>query len=180
MPTPNLVLRRRISTCLGARSLKIEDTVCNDSFVPVPHMLLYHVNFGFPVIAPGTRLELDAPAPTPRDAAAAAGLAEFGTYAAPDPDFKAQVFFHDPRPTPDGMVTARLRGPAGPAVFVRYRAAELPAFTQWKMTQAGVYVSALEPCTTHEGPRALRRAQGRLRDLGAGEEIHYQIEVGVE
>jgi hypothetical protein len=65
-------------------------------------------------------------------------------------------------------------------VFVRYRAAELPALTQWKMLQAGVYVGAIEPCTSHEGPRELRRFQGCLRDLAPGESVHYQIEIGIE
>jgi hypothetical protein len=178
IPSPNLVLYRRISTRLGASSLKIEDTVSNDSFVPVPHMMLYHVNFGFPVIAPGTKLEIDDLDILPRDPAAAAGLAEYAVYEPPDPKFQAQVFFHNPRPATDGFVTAWLRSPIGPDVYVRYRAAELPVMTQWKMTQAGVYVSAIEPCTTHEGPRSLRRSQGRLRDLAPGETVHYEIEIG--
>ena len=180
MPIPNLVLNRRITTHLGARSFKIEDTVTNDSFVPVPHMLLYHINFGFPVIAPGTRLEIQDHDVQPRDAAAAAGLADYAVYDAPDANFQAQVFFHNPIPDAGGFVRAELRSPSGPNAYVRYRAAELPALTQWKMTQAGVYVSALEPCTTHEGPRALRRSQGRLRDLAPGASIHYEIEVGTD
>jgi hypothetical protein len=179
MPTPNLHLRRRITTALGARWLKIEDTVTNDSFVPVPHMLLYHVNFGFPVITPGTTLAVDDLELTARDEAAAAGLAEATQFGMPDPNFEAQVFFHTPRPAADGYVTARLHSPLGPGVYVRYRAAELPALTQWKMTQAGVYVCGIEPCTSHEGLRSLRRSQGQLRDLAPGEQKVYQIEIGV-
>ena len=179
MPTPNLVLQRRITTRLGARWLKIEDRVRNDSFVPLPHMLLYHINFGFPVIAPGTTLEIDDLQVEPRDAAAAAGLAEHHTFGPPDPNFQPQVFFHHPQTAADGRVTARLHSPLGPGAYVRYRAAELPALTQWKMTQSGVYVCGIEPCTTHEGSRVLRRSQGRLRDLAPGEEVFYEVEIGV-
>lgn len=179
MPTPNLLLQRRITTRLGARWLKIEDTVRNESFVPVPHMLLYHINFGFPLIAPGTRLEVDDLEVQPRDEVAAAGLAEHASFGPPDPTFQAQVFFHTPRPAADGTVTARLHSPLGPGVYVRYRAAELPALTQWKMIQSGVYVCGIEPCTTHEGARQLRRSQGRLRDLAPGEEVSYEVEIGV-
>ena len=179
MPYPNLVLQRRITTRLGARSLKIEDVVRNESFVPVPHMLLYHINFGFPLLAPGTQLEVDDIRVEPRDDVAAAGLAEHASFGPPDPNFQAQVFFHTPRPAADGYVTARLRSPLHPGAYVRYRANELPALTQWKMIQSGVYVCGIEPCTTHEGSRALRRSQGSLRDLAPGEEVHYEIEIGV-
>jgi hypothetical protein len=179
MPAPNLLLQRRITTHLGASSLKIEDTVTNESFVPAPHMLLYHINFGFPVITSGTTLEIDDLELLPRDEAAAAGLTEAGTFGEPDPNFQAQVFFHTPRPAPDGFVTVRLCTPIGPQVYVRYRAAELPALTEWKMAQAGVYVCGIEPCTAHEGPRSLRRGQGQLRDLAPGEKINYVVEIGV-
>ena len=180
LPAPNLVLYRRISTKLGASTLKIEDTVLNDSFVPVPHMMLYHINFGFPVIAPGTRLEVDThDVTTMFGADVAVAASDYTDFAPADPATQAQVFFHNPRPTADGSVTAYLRSRIGPDVFVRYRAAELPALSQWKMLQAGSYVNAIEPCTTHEGPRALRRRQGRLRDLAPGEQVDYQVEVGV-
>lgn len=180
MPVPNLLLRRCITTRLGSNSLTIKDTITNQSFVPVPHMLLYHINFGFPVIAPGTRFEVDTEDTQPRDSTAASGLADYAVYHDPDPDFKAQVFFHTPRPAPDGYVTVRLNSPLGCNAYVRYHAAELPSLTQWKMTQAGVYVSAVEPCTAHEGSRALRRSQNRLHDLAPGESIDYEIEIGVE
>jgi len=179
LPVPNLLLQRRITTQLGARWLRIEDRVRNDSFVPVPHMLLYHINFGFPLIAPGTRLEVDDLQVEPRDAAAAAGLAEHTTFGPPDPLFDEQVFFHTPRPAADGYVTVRLHSPLGLGAYVRYRAAELPALAQWKMTRAGSYVCGIEPCTTHEGARDLLRSQGRLRDLAPGEEVTYQVEIGV-
>ena len=137
-------------------------------------MLLYHINFGFPVIAPGTRLEVDDLDVQPRDETAAADLPGTPPFGPPDPNFQAQVFFHTPRPAADGYVTVRLRSPLGPGAYVRYRAAELPALTQWKMIQSGVYVCGIEPCTTHEGDRALRRSQGRLRDLAPGEEVYLR------
>src|SRR5947209_4287928 len=40
----DLQLQRRISTRLGAGSLRIEDTVTNNGFARTPHMMLYHCN----------------------------------------------------------------------------------------------------------------------------------------
>ncbi len=67
----------------------------------------------------------------------------------------------------------------GLGAYVRYRAAELAAFSQWKMMGAGEYVCALEPCTVHETPRSQLRREGRLKVLEPGEEVHYLLEVGV-
>jgi hypothetical protein len=53
----NLVLRRRLKTKLGSNRIHIEDVVTNDGFEPTQHMLLYHINLGFPLISEHTRLQ---------------------------------------------------------------------------------------------------------------------------
>ncbi len=63
----NLVLRRRITTWLGASRLLIEDAVTNDGTETTPHMLLYHCNLGFPVLSEHSELLIDSTA-IPRDA----------------------------------------------------------------------------------------------------------------
>jgi hypothetical protein len=178
----NLLLTRRITTRLGAASLQIEDRVRNDGFRPSPHMLLYHCNFGFPVVSPESELTV---APLggpvhPRDAVAELGAGAFARFQAPDPAFAGQLFFHHPQPDPTGHVTASIRNrQLGFGAFVRYRAAELPALSQWKLMAAGDYVCALEPATNHEAPRATLRERGQLRRLAPGEEVNYFVEIGV-
>lgn len=178
----NLLLTRRITTRLGAASFHVEDRVRNDGFRLTPHMLLYHCNFGFPVVSPDSEL-IVAPRDEnvrPRDAAAERGLAGHARFDLPDPDYAEQVFFHYPRPGASGDVTASIVNRAlNFGAFVRYRAAELPALAQWKMMGAGDYVCALEPATNHETPRARLREQGQLKMLAPGEAIHYALELGV-
>jgi len=178
----NLLLTRRITTRLGAASFHVEDRVRNDGFRLTPHMLLYHCNFGFPVVSPDSEL-IVAPRGEnvrPRDAAAERGLAGHARFDLPDPDYAEQVFFHHPRPDASGDVTASIVNRAlNFGAFVRYRAAELPALSQWKMMGAGDYVCALEPATNHETPRARLREQGQLKMLAPGEAIHYALELGV-
>jgi hypothetical protein len=178
----NLLLTRRVTTRLGATSFQIEDRVRNDGFRLTPHMLLYHCNFGFPVVSPESELRV-APADEsvrPRDAAAERGLSVHAQFEVPNPDVAQQVFFHHPRPDAAGYVTASIHNRRlGFGGFVRYRAAELPALAQWKMMGAGDYVCALEPATNHETPRAQLRERGQLRQLEPGEEVNYSLELGV-
>ena len=175
----NLLLTRRVTTKLGATSFTVEDRVCNDGFRLTPHMLLYHCNFGFPVVSPDSELVVDDESVRPRDAAAERGLAAHTRFDLPTSDYAEQVFFHHPRPDSSGCVTAAIVNRSlNFGAFVRYRAAELPALGQWKMMGAGDYVCALEPATNHEAPRAVLRKRGQLKMLAPGEEVNYSLELG--
>ena len=50
----NLVLERRISVPLDENRIEIVDTVRNEGWLPTPHMILYHMNFGAPLLGPET------------------------------------------------------------------------------------------------------------------------------
>jgi len=178
----NQLLTRRITTRLGATSFQMEDHVVNDGFRPSPHMILYHCNFGFPVISPQTELAVTPSSGTvdARDEVAQRGMGTYARFQAPDPDNTGQVFFHNPTPDANGQVTARLHNPdLGFDAFVRYRAAELPALSQWKNLGPGEYVCAIEPCTNHEAPRVDLHQRQELRSLQPGESVDYWVEIGV-
>ena len=51
-----LELKRTIRCILGESTIYIEDEVTNVGNIDVPHMLLYHFNFGWPLIDKGTEL----------------------------------------------------------------------------------------------------------------------------
>lgn len=70
----NLLLTRRISTLLGADPLVVEDRVRNDGYRPTPHMILYHCNFGFPVMSPESELLASLECSRPRDEDGSEGL----------------------------------------------------------------------------------------------------------
>ncbi|ACZ43127.1 conserved hypothetical protein [Thermobaculum terrenum ATCC BAA-798] len=174
-----LTLERTISTRLGANHLAIHDRVRNDGYRPTPHMILYHCNFGFPVVSPDSEVLLADEAVRPRDEDARAGVDRWHLFEAPQADFREQVFFHQPRVGADGMVRAAIvNRQLGFGAFIRYRAAELPCLAQWKMMGARDYVCALEPANYWETPRHVLREEGRLRFLQPGEEVDYYLEIG--
>ncbi|HEY8584530.1 MAG TPA: DUF4432 family protein, partial [Capillimicrobium sp.] len=53
-----LLLRRRIELDVGGRTIRIADAVRNAGYAPTPHALLYHVNLGWPLVAPGATVHL--------------------------------------------------------------------------------------------------------------------------
>jgi hypothetical protein len=176
----NLLLTRTITTRLGASTLTVDDVVRNDGWRETPHMILYHCNFGFPVVSPDSELLVNDEGVKSRDAAAAAGLAGHTRFDPPAAEYPEQVFFHQPRVAADGFVQAAIvNRPLAFGAVVRYRASELPFLAQWKMMGRGDYVCALEPANQWETPRARLRQEGRLRYLAPGEEVHYHLEFGV-
>ena len=72
----NLRLKRRLSTALGDDAIYLEDCVTNLGHVPEYIQILYHCNFGYPFLMPGSEIAVDEHEIAPRDEVAAAGLAE--------------------------------------------------------------------------------------------------------
>lgn len=180
----NLTLTRRIWTHLGSSVIQVRDVVANEGHQTTPHMMLYHCNFGFPLLDKGARLVTPAKEVRPRDEVAAAGLGEQAIYEAPIDGYAEQCFYHDMVADEDGFVTALLVNGAyqdgrGLGISLRYRQAELPCFTQWKMVCAGTYVTGLEPANCWVEGRAKDRERGVLQFLEPGETREYLLEMAV-
>ena len=180
----NITLTRRVWARLGESRLFIRDIVVNEGFQMTPHMMLYHCNFGFPLLAEGTELIAPSKEVTPRDEVAVPGLDAHARYEAPIDGYAEQCFYHDMAAAPDGYVTLVIANRAfnngqGLGAYIRYRQAELPRFTQWKMVCAGTYVTGLEPANCWVEGRDKDRARGILQFLEPGEEREYLLEIGV-
>ncbi|MBI4976784.1 MAG: aldose 1-epimerase family protein [Spirochaetes bacterium] len=178
----NIALTRRISITAGSTHLTIHDTVENLGYGPTEHMMLYHINIGFPVVDAATKLAGPVIRTTPRDAAAQAGEKEWNSFTAPVKGYKEQCFYHTMKPSDDGIATMMLHNKelnGGMGVYVSYDTKELPEFTEWKMTGEGAYVVGLEPGNCRVEGRAKERERGTLTILGPGERRSYTLELGV-
>jgi hypothetical protein len=176
----HLVLHRTIEVSLGASVIRLRDVVCNEGASRTPLMMLYHCNLGWPLVSPASRLVLRETGVTPRDAEAAAGLGRERQFELPSAGYHEQVFYHDLAPDAGGFNTAAMvNTPLGIGLSIRYRRAELPYFTQWKMMGKGMYVVGLEPGNCLVGGRAEERAAGRLSFLEPGEQREFALELGV-
>ena len=172
----NLLLDRRISTAVGSSSFTIEDTVTNDGEDPSPHMVLYHVNLGWPLLDTGTTIDIPARSVTPRDADAAAGLERRTDIGEPERGFREQVFIHE---ADDQHIARVINESRGMSLSLRF-SETLPAIFQWKLTATKHFVLGLEPANTSEiNGRAAARANGTLPVLEPGESRSYSIDIEV-
>lgn len=171
----HLVLRRRIEADLGGTSIRLYDTVVNAGFDRTPHMFLYHVNVGWPLLEPGARFEA-AVSETPwcSDSVALQGASRT-VMPEPQPDFVEQVYEHVLVPDSDGRARARVvNDRLGRAFELDYDPVAFPAFFQWLNLREGSYAVGLEPSTHHVAGDAAAREDGSMIWLSHDEERHYE------
>ncbi len=184
----NIRMTREITARLGERRLFLRDRVENLGYKRTEHMMLYHINIGFPVVNDYARLIAPTLSATPRDADAEEGKEQFAAFQPPTAGYREKVYFHEFAPDASGRVTAAIVNPEGEAgdaagpglgVYCAYRPAQLPRFIEWKMMDAGTYVVGMEPANCLVMGRAHDRAAGTLQFLEPGESRDYELELGV-
>jgi len=176
----NLLLKRRIETALGSKTLTLKDVVVNEGGQATPHSLLYHCNIGFPIVSPSSQLIVHDKKIEPRTPAAAAGVADHLRFESPKIGYEEQVFFHYPEVGPDGFASAVLFNPdLRFGVRLQWSAESLPVLTQWKMMGKGEYVCGLEPGTHAMAPWKVLAEKGLPQTLAPGEEKHYEINLKI-
>lgn len=176
----NLELRRRISAQLDEPRLVIEDQVTNMGDAPSPHMILYHINLGFPLLQAESRLVAPSEEVIPRDEVAAQGIDQHTQFQAPTPRYAEQVFFHRMRAERDGYVKVMVVNQTLKlGLQLRYRQQELTEFTQWKQMGWGTYTLGIEPGNCRSDGRLAARQRGDLVEIAPGQRFNYRVELSV-
>ena len=177
----NLLMNRSIRTAMGDNSIEIEDTVTNEGFRTTPFMLLYHMNFGFPLLDENCYLEAVEHKVTPQNAIAAAGFRDWKSAEPPSEDFIEQVFYHEIPADDSGMASISMINPDNHLkLTVAYRTAELPYLAQWKMMGRGEYVMGLEPANCFPEGQENFEKRGLLKMLAPGETVSTRVRVSIE
>ncbi len=185
----HLCLRRLIRSQAGRNLLLLDDRVENVGFRPVPLMILYHFNFGFPLLSEHTELHFPPATVCARDKGVP--TAGFDRFEPPTVGCEERVYYHELQEGPGAaphlaevtISNARfpLAGMECPVtVRLRWDGRALPRLVQWKMPAAGVYALGIEPANCHVEGRAAERARGTLEMLEPGQARHYHLEVEVE
>ena len=90
-----LRLTATIRTQVGSSALTVSDEITNLSAEPGDLELLYHINFGLPLLTPGAKVMAPVKKLAPRDAVTAANLPEWDVYGPETPGLGEACFFFD-------------------------------------------------------------------------------------
>ncbi len=180
----NLVLTRKYTAKLGQARFWMHDEVENAGWLPTEHMLLYHINIGFPFVDEGAELiaPFDGPPMLPQGLPPPSTSDEYMRFIAPQKDWLLQGFEFNMRTDKEGRVPVGIVNPnageSGLGMYVIYQRAQFPRYLEWRMMGEGQYAVGIEPCTNSFG-RELVREKGELIVLQPGEKRVYDLEVGV-
>lgn len=183
---PSLELRRTISATLGQPVIRIHDEVTNRANTPTPHMILYHFNFGWPLVDEDTdilwrgtwqSMEGDkgdkifregnnfrkCPAPLINHSGTGEAVAAIDT--TPDQSGKCICGLHNSK--------------LGLGLAIRFHKKQLPWLTNWQHWGKDEYVTGLEPGTNPPIGQAKARELNQLIQLAPGQSLNYDVEIEV-
>lgn len=177
-----LELKRTISGTLGHPSIGIHDVVFNRGNVPAPHMILYHCNFGWPLVDEGADIIWKGEWQT-RDENSKKIFKEGNNFhkclrVLDDHVGSGEAAaFIDIAADTSGLCTCGLHNPQiGIAIALRFQKKQLPWLTNWQHWGEGEYVTGLEPGTNPPIGQAKAREQHSLIFLAPGESKEYDLE----
>ena len=151
----------------------LEDEITNLTPEPREYMMLYHMNFGWPILSESAVLEFpEKRKVTPRTEYAAKNIATQCVFSKPIDGEEEQVFFNEM----ESEAFARLKNPElGITAEVSWSLDTLPILAQWKNMKSGDYVLGLEPSTCYIMGRERERKEGRLMTLAPYESVKHCV-----
>jgi hypothetical protein len=167
-----------ITTKFGASSFTVRDEVENFSGSATTMQMLYHVNFGLPLLDAGSRVVAPVKTIVPRTPRAASGIKSWDSYAAPEPGFEEMVYFFELNAEASGATRALLKNAhATRGVSLLFNKQQLPWFTLWKNTtgENDGYVTGIEPGTNFPNPRSFETTKNRVVKLAPGQKQLFEV-----
>lgn len=173
-----LVTATELSVEPGSNRFELHDALTNRADYVDEYQIIYHSNFGTPILEAGAQFVTAASEISPFNDYAKKGLHSWQTYLAPTKDFDEMVFNLKPKGDAEGNTLAVLHNQAGNAgVAVGYNIQQLPVLTLWKNTdtkQQG-YVTGIEPGTSYAYNTKYQRPLGLVPKIQPGETKHFDL-----
>jgi len=173
-------LTREIKIYTHENKFEIRDIVKNIGFKTSPHMILYHLNYGYPFLDENIEINVPAIETVPVDDYAAKDLDTWHKFNSPQKGVDEQCYYHKLKTDENGWAKYSLYNPGlKKGIAVEYDAKTLDYFIQWKMCGEGDYVLGLEPGNAKGGGRKQNRENGTLKFLEPMEEAKYHLVVSL-
>lgn len=140
----NIVLHRNYYIHTKSNRIVIADEIANEGFQPSAVKLLYHMNFGYPMLSEHAHVETNAGRVDPRDENAAVGIDTFKEVHEPHDVYPEQCFFHREFSEQEAKVSL-INDELNFAINIQFDRDIFPLLCQWKNLLSGDYCMGLEP-----------------------------------
>ena len=162
----------------GSKSFSVHDKLTNKGDYARDYQIIYHSNFGTPLLEEGAKFSAPVKEISPFNEYAIKGLDDWQTYLGPTKDFDEMVFNVVPFADKDNKTLAMLMNKAGDkGAGIEFDVTQLPVLSLWKNTDTlrQGYVTGLEPGTSFAYPVTIAREQGLVPTIKPHESKEFTL-----
>lgn len=162
----------------GSNSFTLHDVLTNHGDYPHDYQIIYHSNFGKPLLEEGARFVTPLAKVSPFNDYAKQGLKTWQDFAGPTKDFDEMVFNIEPLADKEHQTVAALINKAGNrGTSIQFDIRQLPVLILWKNTDTEKqgYVTGIEPGTSYAYPVTIEREQKRVKQLQPGASTAFDL-----
>ena len=173
-----LVTWTQLSVVPGQAEFALQDKLTNHADYENEYQIIYHGNFGAPILEEGAHVSTPVKQISPFNDYAKAGLDTWQTYAGPTKGFDEMVFNIKPLADENHETLAAVVNKAGDkGASIQFDTRQLPVLTLWKNTDTlkQGYVTGIEPGTSYAYPVTIEREQKRVKQLQPGASTQFDL-----
>ncbi len=139
-----LTLKRTIKTGVNSNELEVADEIINSGYLDSEYCIMYHTNFGYPMLDSGVTVTAPITSTEGRNDYAKKVIDNCLVMEEPKADNEETVYFHTVK---KGDITVK-NEKLNKTVNITYNEGVLPYFIEWKSMVSGAYALGIEPATT--------------------------------
>lgn len=160
-----LVLKRQYVFSYTENTFSVTDTVTNEADTTSPYMIMYHCNYGYPLLSENSVLKIPHSSMTSRNEHAEEYKDSALKMKKPQTAYEECCYYFDVDEK-DGLAKVGIFNPdIERGLVMSYNKKTLPCFVEWKMMGKTDYVLGLEPANCTPDGRDVLRRNGTLKFL---------------
>ena len=173
MYSRHISIQRTIETELSSKVIKLHDVLTNFEAEDEPYMLLYHFNFGYPLLQADSCVET-----SKSDRTAGNPISTDYHHMMAPVDGRGEEMYYRTNFGDRGVgVLYNERLELG--AYIAFDTKNLPNMLQWKNMKSHDYVLAIEPCNTWGMNRKTAMEKDQIAVLPAYSSVENHLELGV-
>ena len=175
-----LRLDRKIKCYYKDKKITIDDVVTNEGFSKAIHNILYHMNFGYPLLSKDSKMYIESEKITPRTKRSEDLFDLYNVIEDAACEYEEACYYHRLKRNKKGeAVTGVFNPKLNMGIAIKIDCENLEHLVEWKLMKKKDYVLGLEPTNNLIDGLPDLEEKGLLKYLDAQESINYHIEVEV-
>lgn len=175
-----LRLDRKIKCYYKENKIIIDDIVTNEGYSKAIHNILYHMNFGYPLLSKDSKMYIESEKITPRTKRAEDLLDLYNVIEEASCEYEEACYYHSLKRNKKGEAITGVYNPKlNMGVAIKIDCSTLEHLVEWKLMKKKDYVLGLEPTSNLIDGLPDLKEKGLLKYLEAGKKVKYHIEVEI-